>query len=67
MPKHRIVFLDRASLGARVRAPAFAHEWQDHDRTDADEVVARLGGATIVVTNKVPLRAGVLAQLPALG
>ena len=66
MPKHRIVFLDRASLGARVRAPAFAHEWQDFDRTDADEVVARLDAATIVVTNKVPLRAGVLAQLPAL-
>jgi glycerate dehydrogenase len=63
---HQVVFLDRASLGATVRAPSFAHAWCDHDRTDAADVVARLRGATIAVTNKVPLRADALAQAPQL-
>ena len=63
---HRIVFLDRASLGARLRAPAFPHTWQDHARSDASEVVARLEDATIAVTNKVPIREASLARLPAL-
>lgn len=63
---HRIVFLDRDSLHAEVRAPAFAHAWQDHDATLEHQVVERLAGATIAVTNKVPLRAAALAQLPGL-
>src|ERR1700712_639068 len=63
---HTIVFLDRASLGATLKSPAFAHQWHDHDRSDAHQVVERLGGATIAVTNKVPLRATDLAQLPDL-
>jgi len=63
---HRIVFLDRDSLPARVRAPSFAHAWQDHDATREDEVVERLAGATIAITNKVPLRAAALEQLPDL-
>ena len=63
---HRIVFLDRDSLQATVRAPNFTHEWQDHGGTREDEVVARLAGATVAITNKVPLRAAALAQLPGL-
>lgn len=63
---HRIVFLDRDSLHATLRAPRFAHAWQDHDATRPDEVVARLAGATVAVTNKVPLRAEALARLPDL-
>jgi glycerate dehydrogenase len=63
---HRIVFLDRASLNANLRAPAFPHSWQDHERSGADDVVARLAGATIAVTNKVPIREAALAQLPSL-
>ncbi len=63
---HRVVFLDRASLGATVRAPSFAHAWRDHDRTGAADVVARLADATIAVTNKVPLRADALAKAPQL-
>ena len=62
----RIVFLDRDSLHARVRSPAFVHAWQDHDATLEHQVVERLTGATVAVTNKVPLRAGALAQLPEL-
>lgn len=63
---HRIVFLDRDSLHADVRAPRFAHDWQDHDATHVDQVVERLQGATIAVTNKVPIRAEAIAALPDL-
>jgi glycerate dehydrogenase len=61
-----IVFLDRDSLMAEVRAPAFAHSWQEYGATLPDQVVARLHGATIAITNKVPLRADAIAQLPHL-
>jgi len=63
---HTIVFLDRASLGAVIRPPAFLHVWRDHDATAPDETVARLKDATIAVTNKAPIRAAMLARLPAL-
>ena len=62
----RIVFLDRDSLIATVRRPAFPHEWSDHPATKPDQVAERLRGATIAITNKVPLRAQVLDALPDL-
>jgi glycerate dehydrogenase len=62
----KIVFLDSDSLMANVRAPAFAHDWHAHGATGLDEVVERLRGATIAITNKVPLRADAIAQLPDL-
>ncbi|WP_332876397.1 D-2-hydroxyacid dehydrogenase [Massilia sp. S19_KUP03_FR1] len=62
----KIVFLDRDSLLAKVRAPAFAHDWQTHGATDGADVVARLQGASIAITNKVPLRADAVARLPDL-
>jgi glycerate dehydrogenase len=61
-----IVFLDRDSLMAQVRAPGFAHDWQEHGATTQDQVVERLRGATIAITNKVPLRADAIGQLPDL-
>jgi glycerate dehydrogenase len=63
---HKIVFLDRDSLLATVRPPAFAHEWQEHGATAPQEVVERLRGASVAITNKVPLRAAEIAQLPDL-
>jgi len=63
---HKIVFLDRDSLIAKLRRPAFAHEWQDHPATAPDQVVERLRGASIAVSNKVVLRAEAIAQLPEL-
>jgi glycerate dehydrogenase len=63
---HNIVFLDRDSLLATLRAPAFAHRWQDHGATAPHELVERLRGASIAITNKVPLRAAEIAQLPDL-
>ncbi len=63
---HKIVFLDRDSLIATLRPPAFAHDWRDYPATAPDQVLERLRGATIAVTNKVVLRGDVLAQLPEL-
>ena len=63
---HKVVFLDRASLKANVRQPACAERYVEHAKTSADEIVAHLAGATVAITNKVPLRAETLAQLPAL-
>lgn len=63
---HKIVFLDRDSLIANVRRPVFAHEWTEYAASTAAEAVERLRGATIAITNKVPLRADALAQLPDL-
>ncbi|OGI48107.1 MAG: glycerate dehydrogenase [Candidatus Muproteobacteria bacterium RBG_16_65_34] len=62
----RIVFLDRDSLHANLRRPAFAHEWRDYPATAAQEAVARLHEATVAIVNKVPLRQDTLAQLPGL-
>ena len=65
---HRIVFLDRDSVIANVRKPSFAHEWSEYPATRAADAVQRLrdARATIAITNKVPLRADDLAQLPDL-
>jgi glycerate dehydrogenase len=62
----RIVFLDRNTLDANIRSPGFAHEWIEYDETQASEVMERLEGATIAITNKVPLREAELQQLPLL-
>src|SRR4028119_522636 len=62
----RIVFLDRNTLHAEIRPPAFAHEWREYGATRAEEVVERLVGASIAVVNKVEIRDAQLAQLPAL-
>ena len=64
----RIVFLDRATIGPSVdlRRPQFAHEWVEHEATPGDDVSKRLAGATIAITNKVPIREAALAELPEL-
>lgn len=65
MTEH-LVFLDRSTLQATVRRPAFDHTWEEHAATAPDQIALRLRDATIALTNKVPLRADVLAQLPKL-
>jgi glycerate dehydrogenase len=61
-----IVFLERGTLRAELRRPAFEHRWVEYGVTRPEEVFERLRGATVAVVNKLPLRAEVLAQLPAL-
>jgi glycerate dehydrogenase len=62
----RIVFLDRDTLMADVRRPGFEHTWSEYPATSEQEVALRLRGATVAITNKVPLRAETIAQLPDL-
>ncbi|HPQ96074.1 MAG: D-2-hydroxyacid dehydrogenase [Thiothrix sp.] len=65
---YRIVFLDRDTIGPGVTLthPDFPHEWTEYRHTTPQQVVERLQDANIVITNKVPLRADTLAQLPRL-
>lgn len=65
MPQY-IVFLDRATLKARVRSPAFEHTWVEYPVTRTEEIASRLRAATVAITNKVPLSAATLRRLPQL-
>jgi glycerate dehydrogenase len=62
----RVVFLDRASLKAKLRKFAFPAEYTEHQKTEVAEIVTRLKGADIAIINKVPMRADTLSQLPQL-
>lgn len=62
----KIVFLDRSTVVANVRKPAFPHHWEEYPSTGSEQVLARLKDATIAITNKVHLRRETLAQLPML-
>lgn len=64
--RHSIVFLDRATIGAPLRTPSFPHDFRAYESSTPEQVVERLQGATIAITNKIPLRAAALAQLPDL-
>jgi glycerate dehydrogenase len=63
---HRVVFLDRASLKAKVRKPSCASEYVEFEKTSVAEIVPRLKGASVAIVNKVPMRADTLKQLPQL-
>lgn len=62
----RLVQLEGESLIADVRRPAFDHAWIEHARTAPSQVIERLAGATIAITNKVPIDAASIAALPEL-
>jgi glycerate dehydrogenase len=62
----KIVFLDRDSIIAEVRRPAFEHEWKEYPATNADQTFDRVKDATIAISNKVLLSREVLEKLPAL-
>jgi glycerate dehydrogenase len=62
----RVVFLDRASLKAKVRTPKGTGAYVEYDKTSPDEVVPRLEGADVAILNKVPMRAPTLERLPDL-
>jgi glycerate dehydrogenase len=62
----RIVYLERESIIADVRRPAFAHEWVEHACSLQAEVEPRLAEASIAIVNKVQIDADMLARLPKL-
>ena len=62
----RIVFLDRASLPWPLRRIALPHQWEEYPNSAPGEVLQRLQGAQVAISNKVALGAELLAQLPEL-
>jgi len=60
----RIVFLERNTIQASFRRPQFDHEWNEHPETTADQVVERVSGATIIISNKLSLGEAQLANAP---
>ena len=62
----RVVFLDRASILANVRRPSAATDYIEYPGSQGHELRERLRGATVAITNKVPLRAALLRELPDL-
>lgn len=65
-PPSCIVFLDRGTLPVAMRAPALPLQWQEHEATLPEQVVERLAHAEVAISNKVPLMAAQLSQLPRL-
>lgn len=65
-PPSRIVFLDRGTLPIAMRAPALPLQWHEHESTPPEQVVERLSQAEVAISNKVPLIAVSLSQLPQL-
>jgi len=63
---HSIVFLDRDSLAVPVPVFGFPHRYTEYPATSAEQLVERVAGADIVITNKVPVTAAQLDQLPGL-
>ncbi|WP_313953451.1 D-2-hydroxyacid dehydrogenase [Accumulibacter sp.] len=63
---HRVVYLERESIVADVRRPAFPHHWVEHAKTLQHEVRERLAGASIAIVNKLQIDAELIAALPAL-
>lgn len=64
--KMQVVLLERDSVRADFRAPAFEHAWRAYPVTLQDQVVERLMGADIAIVNKLNLRAEDIAALPKL-
>uniref|UniRef100_Q47IA3 D-isomer specific 2-hydroxyacid dehydrogenase, catalytic region:D-isomer specific 2-hydroxyacid dehydrogenase, NAD-binding protein n=1 Tax=Dechloromonas aromatica (strain RCB) TaxID=159087 RepID=Q47IA3_DECAR len=62
----RIVQLEGESLIAEVRRPVFAHDWVEYPKTSPGQVVERLAGAAIAITNKVAINAAAIEALPEL-
>jgi len=62
----RIVFLERNTIAANFRRPNFDHEWIEFGESFQDQVVERLRGATIAISNKLALREPEVSQLPEL-
>jgi glycerate dehydrogenase len=62
----RIVFLERNTVQAHFRRPAFDHESIEYGETFQAQVVERIEKASIVISNKLALREPELSQAPQL-
>ena len=66
MSSQRIVFLDRKAISVPLRQPSFPHEWREYEHTPDELTVARLQGASIAITNRVPITHAILDEVPTL-
>ena len=62
----RIVFLERNTIQADFRRPAFEHEWIEYPETLRPEVAERVRTATIIISNKLSLDESALSHAPEL-
>lgn len=62
----KIVYLEAGSIIADLRRPAFDHAWVSYPETSPEQVIERLGEATIAIINKLPLTAATVDALPKL-
>ncbi|MGV6478006.1 D-2-hydroxyacid dehydrogenase [Pantoea agglomerans] len=62
----KIVMLDGDTLPVPLPTGQLQADWEIRAQTPADDIVSSLTGATVAITNKVPLRADTLQQLPEL-
>ncbi len=60
----RIVFIERNTIQANFRRPQFDHEWVEYAESTAEQVPERIGGATIIISNKLSLGGPQLSQAP---
>lgn len=64
--EQRVVFLDRQAIRVPLRPPAFAHQWAEYPHTPPALSAERLRGATIAITNRVPIDGATLDAAPTL-
>ncbi|SUE06690.1 Putative 2-hydroxyacid dehydrogenase HI_1556 [Pantoea agglomerans] len=62
----KIVMLDGDTLPVPLPTGQQQADWEIRAQTPAEDIVSSLAGATVAITNKVPLRADTLQQLPEL-
>ncbi len=62
----KIVFLDRVAIRTQIRRPNLAHEWFEYPTTAPEELMARLEGATVAITNRARFTEEQLERLPDL-
>ena len=62
----KVVFLDRFAIRTALRPLRFRHEWQEYPTTEPAQVLERLAGASIAITNRVRFDAATIAALPDL-
>jgi glycerate dehydrogenase len=64
--KEYVVFLDRSTLQADLRPPAFEHSWVEHPACPPEDAADFLWRASIAITNKAPITRALLEACPKL-
>jgi glycerate dehydrogenase len=60
----RIVFIERNTIQANFRRPAFEHDWVEYPESSGAQVSERIRDATVIISNKLSLGEPQLAAAP---